>query len=696
MADSSTQRGIGRESRAEEGNRRGVTHLLVIGIDKYQHCPKLYNAVRDANAFKDILIKRFQFQEEHLITLFDQEATQSRIFDALSDLVEKVEEGDNVVIYFSGHGEYEKSIDEGYWVPVEGRLSQPGTYLSNSRIIKYLKAIRSHHTLLVVDSCFSGSLFLERKLGGVERLESLPSRWLITSGRNEVVSDGKPGDHSPFADALLQFLEHNQQDHIPITAIIDHVVESTVYNASQTPRGEPIPNVGHKGGQFYFHQQAAQAVSVHSLTRSPQVEDEVGNAERVIKGGAKQRKHLLLWGLPLLLVIASLWVYQFFKSPALTPLVENVSNHIVQGFHPFWMGKTYESYNFDFLDRISLYSYAINPHVGSFTNATELDELNAGDLVALAHQSDCQVLLSISNHGINANRVFLDNEFGQQEKLFELLLALLEKTDADGINVNFEFMPKNYGEKFTQFIVRLSESLNPARRDSTSSQGNTFLDFGSQTDSLDLKREESKEYLVEVSLSNKDQDIYQFKQLNAVVDQFIFSAYTLSEPNTLQIDGPLAPLETTDTIVSIASCIDFLVKQEIRKEKLILSIPFYGMVWGSSSKEPFTESKFIEYNTFSGLQRRFGEAKSLAFQYSEMTQNAFIVYDASDVLLKTGDTKYRYLKVWSDDTYTLNNKYRWAIEQGLGGISIWALGYDQGLEVSNALLREKESILSSN
>jgi len=27
--------------------------------------------------------------------------------------------GDNLLIYFSGHGFYDKGIDEGYWIPVE-------------------------------------------------------------------------------------------------------------------------------------------------------------------------------------------------------------------------------------------------------------------------------------------------------------------------------------------------------------------------------------------------------------------------------------------------------------------------------------------------------------------------------------------------------------------------------------------------
>ena len=53
---------------------------------------------------------------------------------------------------------------------------------------------------MIVDSCFSGSLFMRFKsVGLAERLEHIPSRWGLTAGRNEVVADGKMGNNSPFA-----------------------------------------------------------------------------------------------------------------------------------------------------------------------------------------------------------------------------------------------------------------------------------------------------------------------------------------------------------------------------------------------------------------------------------------------------------------------------------------------------------------
>lgn len=228
-------------------------YLLAIAIDKYEHLPRLYNAVRDAEAFAALLQEKYQFDPQHTTLLRDQEATRRNIYQSLDRLVQTVTPQDNLVLYFSGHGEFREQMDEGYWIPVDADRDAYFDFIPNQQIQHYLKRINSHHSFVVVDSCFSGALFTNRNLEPTERLETVPSRWLLTSGRKELVSDGKPGDHSPFAENVLFFLKQNQQPSLPISRLIDDVVHATAANARQTPRGEPIQDTGHKGGQFVFH-----------------------------------------------------------------------------------------------------------------------------------------------------------------------------------------------------------------------------------------------------------------------------------------------------------------------------------------------------------------------------------------------------------------------------------------------------------
>lgn len=235
-----------------------TNHLLVIGIDEYSNqVPTLNNAVRDAESFKDMLLETYQFEEKNCTCLFNEEATRANIIHAFATLLEKLTDNDNLVFYYSGHGEQitKGKGDRGYWIPCDASLHQDWTYLPNEEITLLFKNSFAHHIFGVVDSCFSGSLFRTRKLSDVEeRLESAPSRWLLTAGRIEPVSDGSLGQNSPFATSLLTHLRTNQDNTIWTSELCNRVLKGVSFNTDkQTPRGEPLQNVGHEGGQFVFY-----------------------------------------------------------------------------------------------------------------------------------------------------------------------------------------------------------------------------------------------------------------------------------------------------------------------------------------------------------------------------------------------------------------------------------------------------------
>jgi hypothetical protein len=126
--------------------------------------------------------------------------------------------------------------------------------LPYSTLFSYVKALKSHHILLVSDSCFSGSVFTPyRKIGtSKEKLDKIPSKWAITSGRLEPVSDGEPGKNSPFAEALIKILDENLSA-LSISELSNKIVSEVAGQVDQIPRGEPLQAFGHKGGEFIFN-----------------------------------------------------------------------------------------------------------------------------------------------------------------------------------------------------------------------------------------------------------------------------------------------------------------------------------------------------------------------------------------------------------------------------------------------------------
>jgi WD40 repeat protein len=227
-------------------------YLMVIGIDKYTSWPQLTNAVYDATSLTALLQQKYGFLPENTFTVLDSTATKQGVLDVFKKVVETVGVNDNLLIYYSGHGFFDNTFGEGYWIPVNGVKGQESDYIPNSTILQLMKRVNAKHTLLVADACFSGSLFEESNRGYIESVSQLRSRWAITSGRLEYVSDGAFGKHSPFNETILSILTNNTKDALPVSELLQQVKTEVANKTQQTPVGNPLKNAGDEGGEFIF------------------------------------------------------------------------------------------------------------------------------------------------------------------------------------------------------------------------------------------------------------------------------------------------------------------------------------------------------------------------------------------------------------------------------------------------------------
>lgn len=227
--------------------------LLVIGINNYQHWPKLNNAVKDASDMATILMGKYNFEFSNVTLVRDEQATRSAIYNSLRSLIEKISPQDNLVVYFSGHGYFDELLSEGYWIPVDAKVNSSGDYISNTEILKILGSINSQHTFLVADACFSGALFADSRRGYTDNVEKFKSRWGLASGRLETVSDGEIGSNSPFAKRVIQFLRENEKDKFAISELIQYVKTQVAEDINQTPIGNPLKALGDEGGELVFY-----------------------------------------------------------------------------------------------------------------------------------------------------------------------------------------------------------------------------------------------------------------------------------------------------------------------------------------------------------------------------------------------------------------------------------------------------------
>ena len=198
----------------------GNQWLFVIGIDSYISFPRLNTSVNDAKAVKDILLKRYHFDEYHVIALYDEEATRRNILGKLRYLTRRVGPEDSVIIFYSGHGALDSDMREGSWIPVEGATDDRSSWISNKEIYNYLKigVIQAKHVLLITDSCFSGDSFrsYREKMARatdevIKTAYNLRSRQVIASGEIKSLSEESQRGNSLFTRFLIKVLNENKK-----------------------------------------------------------------------------------------------------------------------------------------------------------------------------------------------------------------------------------------------------------------------------------------------------------------------------------------------------------------------------------------------------------------------------------------------------------------------------------------------------
>jgi ABC-type amino acid transport substrate-binding protein/phage tail protein X len=253
--------------QAQENTESYKTIGVFIAINEYSGniWQALNNPVVDANAIKDVLTEKYYFDE--LISVYDADATRKNIIDTLDVIVSKLNKNDRLLIYFSGHGI--EIGEEGYWVPYDASNEDRSQLIPNSEIKNTLAKSDCKHALLMVDACFSGSIFKSTNMyyrndGAADyydKISNVTSRQAITAGGLEPVLDGS-GANSVFAKYILKFLNNNEQAHLAASELYELIKYPIAANSPNSPMFGHIQDTGHEGGQFVFELISANEAEV--------------------------------------------------------------------------------------------------------------------------------------------------------------------------------------------------------------------------------------------------------------------------------------------------------------------------------------------------------------------------------------------------------------------------------------------------
>jgi len=234
----------------------------IIGIDSYSgYWHPLNNALNDAIAMAELLKKEYTF--DTVITLFDKEATRNNIIKNFEWLANNLKSDDNLLIFYSGHGQLNKILNNGYWIPADANSNSVSDYISNADVKTFLGRMPSKHTILVADACFAGDISVESQSEEIpfdpgsmkkyyKEVYQKQCRLALTSGRiEEIMEAGKEG-HSIFTYYLMKALRENTKKYIDASQLFNELIVSVGNISEQTPQLQAVKGANHEGGQFVF------------------------------------------------------------------------------------------------------------------------------------------------------------------------------------------------------------------------------------------------------------------------------------------------------------------------------------------------------------------------------------------------------------------------------------------------------------
>lgn len=308
----------------------------------------------------------------------------------------------------------------------------------------------------------------------------------------------------------------------------------------------------------------------------------------------------------------------------------------VMGYLPYWE-IPYEVPRWDLLTTLAWFGIDLN-------TSGEVIHWHAwqdrGDLVDEAHAHGVRVVVTVTLFGNEKIGTLLASATARQTAI-ESCLAAMAVHSADGVNIDFETVPLEVRDEFTSFMTELKAAVAY-----TKPNGHTG----------------------HVTLAGPAVDwsgSYDYDQLLLHTDGIMVMAYdyhwTGGDP------GPVAPLSSGEIWSKwnvVWTIDDYLEwgKVENRK-KIFLGLPLYGRRWPVSTATVPTTSLGDGEAVLCSEARE--TANEIGYSWDDHSQTPY--YHQQEQQL---------WQVWFDDQASFGMKVAAAVEADLGGIGLWALGYD--------------------
>ncbi|MDF2436936.1 MAG: N-acetylmuramyl-L-alanine amidase, negative regulator of AmpC, AmpD [Bacteroidota bacterium] len=311
----------------------------------------------------------------------------------------------------------------------------------------------------------------------------------------------------------------------------------------------------------------------------------------------------------------------------------------VYGWQPYWnnTSATYNNYDWNGLTDLCYFSYDVNSADG---NATSTHGWSTATVVTAAQSNGVNVTLCATL--FSGHTAFFGSSAAQQT-LITNLINLVQARNAHGVNIDFEGMGASHKTAFTAFMINLCNQMHAAIPGSEVSIALYAVDWSG---------------------------VFDMTALNPYVDLFIIMGYDYyySGSTTAGPEDPLYNFQTSYNY-TLTKSISYYLNKGASKSKLLLGLPWYGREWATSAST--IPSATTSGGTNSVLYSTMRNNTSGNYSNRLWDANSFSSYFTS---VRSGVNWQTFI----DDAPAMSERFDMVNRFGIGGIGIWALGYDDG------------------
>jgi spore germination protein len=373
---------------------------------------------------------------------------------------------------------------------------------------------------------------------------------------------------------------------------------------------------------------------------------------------------------------------------SLEPLTEEQEKkgQEVFGFAPHWTFNKLDNVDFEVLTTFAYFGVDLDgqgnlDRSGRGYQVYKSDQ--ATEIFKKAHSKGTKVVLTITQMKNAPIRELMDNEQAQQNAINQIITEVKDR-GIDGVNIDMEYTGNpgdGYRAKFSTFMANLNEQMD---RELPGSQITVSV----------------------YASAVKEPKIYDIKTLGQTVDGVFMMAYDFAVAGSANAI-PTAPLyghKEGKYWYDISTAVEEFTAV-MPAEKLILGVPWYGYNYAvkSPTVKTATSKGYTSYykkgrRTYSQFVPYKNYAQTYSIVSNDVTENTEGITNYQEGFDEYGKVSWKayyvpsagtWRMVFIDDVKSLSHKYDFAKEKGLGGVGMWALGFDNGKTEMWTLLKEK-------